>query len=740
MPTYAEIMEQDFGVLETAASELDAAGNGFEEIAGRYRDEVASLPGHEDLWVGESASAASVRFSVTEQEWDAATTEARALAGVIRDGKAELVRLRDALETVVADIRAERFSVSGEGRVLLNPDWANDTESDRLERERSAWQGVLDRAVEAVTQADESLHRALTRMTVETDGRQAGIFNGGAEDTTDEVLAGRAQELAARLAGGEELSARERAELIRLMELEASDPEFAREMLDGLGGEGFVNLSAQIAGQVAGGEGDTRRDFLTIQDHMRTLLATGTDVTTLGPGWSRTDGEQFYTRFMSELDEAGRAEYQVEGLTESDVRGYQLLASVMGSGEAEYPARLLHDLADHIRAAEDPAVGGDPDFWLQSGDDQGVDGLDEEDLEWFRADPMDAMLGIMGDQPSVATSYLDPGGGNDRLEYLIDERDWSQMTMQISPTTAVDLPSSHEGFGAALQAATTGVPAGERPTELHLTRGGERITELVFDKFAADDAALIADNGAFATLRPELATMTAAYMGDFQAQLTRMEINDAAEGLVTLGEPEEIAAFLSQLGRDQDAHGIVTGAQQAYTTLALDHAMTAELPPGMGLEETVSQAVAPGAQIAGIMSEARANAIFEEGIAGDQQHNDRVTMVQDWTGVVLDEAVGRVADRYPVAGPVIEWGVGELSDSIFATLERDNSEQAAQDAGESYTAGYEAAVDSAANAVTVAAGERYGSDSDAPRILRNTVRMTTQDNFGVQIAWKPPEG
>ncbi|ONK12695.1 hypothetical protein [Streptomyces sp. MP131-18] len=746
MPTYAEIIEQDFEILETAASELDAASDGFEDVAANYRSEVASLPGHEELWVGESAGAASFQFSATEQELDAAKAEARALAAVIRDGKAELVRLRGALEAVVADIRAEGFEVNGEGRVLLDPEWANDTEYERLTRDRGVRQGEVDRAVEAVGQADDSLHLALTQFMEANDGRRAGIFNGAAEDTADEVLAARAHELGGRLAAGEELSADERAELVRLLELEADDPEFARELLDGLGGAGFVDLAAQVGGQVVGGEGDTRRDFVALQDHMRTLLATGTDVPSLEPGsmehgqWARTEQGLLYGRFMAELDEAGRAEYRVDGLTGQDVRGYQLLTSLMSSGEADYSQRLLHDLADNIRAAEDPSMGGDPDFWLQGSDEAGVDGLDDTDLEWFTVDPMDTMLGIMGDQPPIATSYLDPSGGNGRLEYLIDERDWSHMNMFVTPTQAVDVPTGQDGFGAALQAATTGVPAGERPVELRLTSGGGAITEMVFDKFSANEAALIADGGQFQSLRPELARMTAAYMGDFQAQLSGLEILPEAEGRVELGDRDAVAAFLGQLGRDQEAHGIITGAQQAYTTLAVDSAMTIELPSDVGREEAVSQAVAPGAQMAGVMSEARANAVFEQGIAGDQEHNDRVGMIQDWTGVVLDQAVGAVSARYEVAGAVVEWGVGELSDAIFSTLERDNSDQAAEDARDGYMADYDSAMASASNAVTVAAGERYGEDSQMPRLFRNTVEMATRDNFGRMIDWQPPEG
>ncbi|WP_159029838.1 hypothetical protein [Streptomyces marincola] len=736
-------MEQEFAALEAAAVELDAAADGFENVATDYRRDVASVPGHEELWTGQSAQAASFQFSVTEQELDAAQAEARALARLLRDGKSELTRMRDQLKAVAEDARAAGYEVTGDGRVLMNPDWPNDTELERLNRVRAEWQAQLDRAVETVAQADESLHLALARFTAENDGRRAGIFNGAADDSTDEVLAARAQELSGKLVAGEELSAEERAELLRLLELEAHDPEFARELLDGIGGEGFVALAAQVAGQGVGGEGDDARDFVVLGDHLRTLLATGTDVPNLQGfeygQWARTEQGRFYEQFMNELNEAGRAEYEVTGLTDTDVRGYQLIASVMNSGEADFSARVLHDLADGIRAAEDPSLGGDPGIWSQGMDATGLDGLDDSDLEWFTVDPMDTMLGIMAQEPGTAASYLDPAGDNGRLEYLIDDREWSHMSAYLSPAQNIELPTGQDGFGAALQAATTGVPAGEPPRQLNLTERGDRIMELAYGKFSENGAALIADGGAFASLRPELARMTGAYMADFQAGLSGLHINDDSEGRIDLGDRSAVDAFLGQVGRNQEAHALLTGAQQAYTALTIDRALVLELPEDIGREELVGQAAASGAQFAGVLSEARANAVFDEGVAGDQAHNDRVAMVQEWTGLVLDEAVGAAAARYPVAGPVIEWGVGELSDSIFATLERDNSEQAASDAEEGYLADYDAAIASSAQAAEIAATARYGEDSAAVASMRNVAAMAVSEYFDLKIEWKHPE-
>ncbi|WP_326599667.1 DUF6571 family protein [Streptomyces sp. NBC_01803] len=745
VPTYQEIIEQNFAALDAAATELEAAAEEFGQTADTYRTRVASLPHHDELWVGDSAGAASFRFSQTEGELDAAKAEARSLAGVIRDGRSELLRLRGELEEVAAEIRAEGFGINGDGRVTLNPDWAHDTESDRLERERSAWQGRLDQAVEVVSRADDSLRLALLEVVEGQDGRRAGVFNGGAAASTEEVLADRAEELARRLADGEELSGAELSELNHLLELEADDPQFARSLLEGLGGDGFVSLSARTADQVIGGEGDTRQSFAGLQEHLATALAAGTDVPTLEPGsmeygqWAQTEEGLFYARFMDELHDAGSAGYAVDSLTQQDVRGYQLLTSLMNTENPDYSQRFLHDLADDIRAAEDPSLGGDEDIWRLRADDLAVDGLDADEQEWFTLDPMDAVLGVMGHQPDVATAYLDPEDGNGRLDYLLDERDWSQLNMPMG-TSMVSVPGDMTGLGAALQAATTGVPADQSPTitGLNPTEAGGRIVHEVVEKFSADEGTLIADDGKFATLRPELARMTAAYMGDFQMGISQLTIREESEGFTNLTDLA-LDDFLGQLGRDAEAHGIVTGAQQAYTALAVDIAINQPREDGISLDGLIESAVSPGAQMAGIMSDARAGAVYDAGIAGAEEYNSRLGTIQEWTGVVLDEAVGLAAERYPLAGPVIEWGVGELSDSIFETLQRDNSEQAAQDAGDTYDEGYQAAIGAAQHAVDLATEGHYAEDSDAPTQLKNAATRTVTAFFGTLIGWDAPE-
>ena len=740
MLSYADISDRNFRHLDTAADELEGAAEEFTNTKEDYAQHVTRHWDDGASWQGLSANSAALRFARTEEELAAAATQARSLAAVIREGVTELRRVQEELTALAESAREAGFRISGSGDVH---DALDRSHIPELQDTRHEWQARVNELIAQANEADYNLRSALTEIIRSGDGREGGIFNGSSFESENQILAARAAELAERLANGEELTRGQWEQLNRLLRFNSDNAEFSRDLLTDLGAEGLIELSARIAEQAAeDGDSALGRRFHTLNNGLAAALAMATRAPAQDyHEWARTPAGHFYAEFMEDLREAGRAEYGV-GLTDlDDVHGYQLLVGMMNAADGvadDFSARFLHDLADDVRAAEDPDQGGHPGLWRLSTDDMGVDGIDDADRAALAVDPLDGLLGIMSHQPGVAASYLDPGHHNDRLEYLLTKRDWDQLSISMG-TTAVNYPSGLDGLGAALQAATTGVPPDVGPSTrgIEVTGAGARVMHDVVETLSANNAALIADDGTFQALRPQLARMTAAYMGDFQLAVSNMELVPEAEGIVELDRQSTIA-FLGQLGRDQEAHGIITGAQQAYTTWAIERAFRQSLDEGLGWDVRVENAVGSGAQIAGIMSQARADAVYETQIAADEEYNDRLDTVQGWTGMVLDEIVGPVAERAGAAGPIIEWGVSELSDSIFSTMRQDNSEEAAQNAGDSYETGYQAAIDSAKAAVTLAAASEFSEDSQAMVDLRNAAARAVASHFGNAIGWETP--
>ncbi|MFF2373138.1 hypothetical protein ACFVUW_01970 [Streptomyces xiamenensis] len=751
MLSYREVAEQDFGALISAAESWERAAEGFGEAEADHRTRVHhATSGNAEVWSGLSADAATDRFAATERELAAAQEECRGIARLLRDGEAELARLRGRLMSLVEEARAAGFAVNAEGQVSVADRQPNDPETQRLDQVAAEWRLELDRAVSLVSAADMSLALELKDATTGLDLMGGGIFNGAAL-TDAQVPAGKqAADLALRLHEEGELSEQEWFELNQLMASHADDVAFHRMLLTELGADGLLALSAQVAGHLGdGGDEESRHRYAILEQRLANTVAVATRTPALDGGipygqWIHTEEGRFYESWMSDIKEMGTERYEVPGLTDQRVTGYQLLTTVLSSGEG-YPSRFLQDMADGIRAAEDPSQGGSRDIWRLRADSGAWDGLSGTELGRFALDPMNTILDVMAGNPEASAAYLDPDR-NDNLDYLLNDREWAHLSMEAATSVGyhqnvVETADSRWGMANALESATTGIPVGtESPTEnpaLHRTEEGARVMQHVVEAFATRDGALISDDGDWSVMRPQLGRMTAAYMGDFQDAISMgVRTMDPPQPSADFGR-SDLASFLSQLGRDPEAYGYITASQQAYTAMSVDYVLHTPTGPETTVTDRLNNAVWPGAIIAGLMADARITAVYEDGIAADEAFNENLDVWMEFSGLVLDEAVGKITDNLPVGGSFVEWGVEALKESIDGTLRRDSGEEAAEVADDLYEESYADAIASAERAVTVAANGEY--DEAVLQNLHNSVNRAVQSGFGMRIGWKPPE-
>ncbi|MFI9464003.1 hypothetical protein [Streptomyces xiamenensis] len=741
--------EQDFGALISAAESWERAAEGFGEAEADHRTRVHhATSGNAEVWSGLSADAATDRFAATERELAAAQEECRGIARLLRDGEAELARLRGRLMSLVEEARAAGFAVNAEGQVSVADRQPNDPETQRLDQVAAEWRLELDRAVSLVSAADMSLALELKDATTGLDLMGGGIFNGAAL-TDAQVPAGKqAADLALRLHEEGELSEQEWFELNQLMASHVDGPAFNRMLLTELGADGLLALSAQVAGHLGdGGDEESRHRYEILEQRLANTVAVATRTPALDGGipygqWIHTEEGRFYESWMSDIKEMGTERYEVPGLTDQRVTGYQLLTTVLSSGEG-YPSRFLQDMADGIRAAEDPSQGGSRDIWRLRADSGAWDGLSGTELGRFALDPMNTILDVMAGNPEASAAYLDPDR-NDNLDYLLNDREWAHLSMEAATSVGyhqnvVETADSRWGMANALESATTGIPVGtETPTDAALSRTeeGARVMRHVVDAFAAGDGALISDDGDWSFMRPQLGGMTAVYMGDFQYAISEglefMSLQDPSAEL--RGIP--VDKFLAQLGRDEEAYDIVTLAQQTYTAVLVDWAFN-DPESSVSLEQRLEDLVAPGALIAGVMSAAHADAGYEASVAGDEEFNQRLDVSVQIAEMLLDEVLAKATENLPAGGTFIEWGVHELTAAVADQMQRDNSDAAAEESDLAYREWRREAIDAAAAAVYVAAGDDYNEATK--RDLANAVRNSVRDHYVSDLGWPRKE-
>ncbi|UNO40500.1 DUF6571 family protein [Streptomyces sp. MST-110588] len=222
-----------------------------------------------------------------------------------------------------------------------------------------------------------------------------------------------------------------------------------------------------------------------------------------------------------------------------------------------YSPQFLHDMADDIRAAEDRSKGGNPDVWDLDGDFSG------KHDDWFANDPLDGVLNLMSRNPGAATAYLDPDSDpnpldgkpekNDRLDYLLNKRDWKVVDtvawhgdLQYAGPDIEDR-DNRAGLGRALQAAATGIAADntERHAYVPHTAAHDRIFDYAFEYAAKKE------NDFPPALREPMAGVLANYGDKVHRSTSSLDITD---------DPlpqKKLLEVMKQVSRDKNAYGIL---------------------------------------------------------------------------------------------------------------------------------------------------------------------------------------
>ncbi|MEU6534963.1 hypothetical protein [Streptomyces sp. NPDC047000] len=610
MLTYHEVMTARLTALTTAAERWDGMAAEFAKQETAYRRDVHGVstgPG----WTGLSATAAHARFDATLKEYGYAQTEAKAIASLLRDAHAQFTGLRGRVEAARTDAVAAGMRVSERGAVSLGEGRGQDWDEGEGHEAVARWQERLDRAVRDVADADDGVRIALTAAVVDSDVLVGGRgFNGRALGDVEKYEAAETEGLLGRVSRGCHLSHRELAELRRLFRDNEDDGTFSRTLLDDLGASGTIRLTNEL-NDVIHGSGGTGGDYASVERGLADTLATAT----------RDTGSAWYRHWRAQMRKAGIAHFatQAQGAYLDKAVGYQSLVTLMEKGHGYSPA-MLGDLTDDMIRAERE----NPGVWRLKGDYSGKRG------GWFANDPVDGMLGIMSHDPAGAAHYLNSG---DHLRYLMKDRDWNvALHTQEGPKVATYTPGpdgdDRTGFGAALQAAATGIDPADRHGH-YVAHTPEN--DAVFKnslKYLADS-----EDEFPPSLRKPVAAMLVNHGGAVHAGMSEVAISESPL------DQHELFEVAKQVSKDKDAYGTLNGG--------LNQAMVAGIH---GDHSHSTESLVRAGRTVGFLEEARIQA------QGDPKTAEFTTKP------IFDKAIGYI----PVVGGDVQEGFDYVTDQWLA--------------------------------------------------------------------------
>ncbi|WP_165914614.1 hypothetical protein [Streptomyces sp. AcE210] len=153
------------------------------------------------------------------------------------------------------------------------------------------------------------------------------------------------------------------------------------------------------------------------------------------------------------------------------------------------------------------------------------------------------------------------------------------------------------------------------------------------------------------------------------------------------------------MGRDPHAYSAITAAQQAYTADVVNGVVNDPTTSTTSMDGRVRDAVAPGAAIAGIMSDSRADAICQYHAASDADFNEAAADKAKWVNRILGMGVDKATEHVPILGAPIGWASEDIQESVMKSIEQDTTTEAEHKAGGEYAHGRSEAIRSAQDAV-----------------------------------------
>ncbi|MEE1737673.1 hypothetical protein PUR49_14360 [Streptomyces sp. BE147] len=673
-------------------------------------------------WEGVNAGVTKSFITKTATEFEDAAAQARGIRSLLADAhtsfkfaKDELIRLRD------DEAPATGVVVSATGKVSPRYDLETDTAArhdpdypEALHRQKTAvtsLQKKIDRIVEDCSDADESL-----KLALEANVKDEHNFSSPKYTSLDAEQVDRAAALL-KQATGEGGTARNVEALRKLEEViddNRDDPEFATGFYRKLGAEGTLEAYTRMSldSTSLGPAGQDRAAMVrNIQSDMGSMLGLAT---------TPSVPNHLDATWTTQLMKAGRKEIDVSSFAgNAKVYGYQALGSLLREGT--YDKQFLTSVGRDMIAMDKK----NPQIWSGSlpYDQKMSLNLGSEGGRGFN--PITGLMEALSNNPGASSELFNENMRDDTdkdgivtladketegkkaqsvVDYMLDKKptaDWYDTAVGGESTPG------QTAIGSALEAAVTGrVPGDDDAPPVRHTKDMSQVMEKVVEKIGTNPELVSAKAGdppgPLSALAPRFGAMAAEYMPDLQATA-----ENAAGQIKPFGVPAEfdkalMARFLGSVGQDPQAYGAISHAQQAYTTaLVSDAFQHPEKHADMG--EAVRNAVHPGGEIAGMMTEARTHAIHELKTHEQSEYSKGVEDNAKWTNRVIDLVGGKYIEMVPVGGDVLTWIQEDIADSVVESAELDSLDEAGLESGAEHATGERSAKAAAANAVVTGA-------------------------------------
>ncbi|MGW4034228.1 hypothetical protein ACWEFL_33870 [Streptomyces sp. NPDC004838] len=686
-----------FSLLDTAITDWSKMVTNLEDLEKGAREGLRGQANKAN-WAGMNATVSREFIGRTAGEFADAQTQATSIRNILRDTRDELNdwhrKLNEAIDRgqgknlTVVSTRGGGFTVT----MIVHPDRVAKGGSvpDHTPEDTTALRDEIQGILDGATVSDTSAAQILKALVDQSD---YGFSGAKYSDRDAGAAALREGDRLAALAGKkpEDLTVEEFDALNAGLKKYSGDELFAERFAERLGPKGTLEFWAGINEPGRNWEVGSKRvdQFDDLQKHLSLTLANATQ-----------SDSQAMTDWKRDMTSLGAQPVHKN----SPTMGFQVMSNLMRWGD--FDDQFLNSYGrELIKTEKKMSDNGShmPIGWQRMGMDPYLNrtGTDSG------SDPMVGFMKALSNSPDAATEFFndtfvtkdedhdfkrEDGNGKNvkaglsNFDYLFEERDWPK----DSDAKGDESISGRNYMGLALEAATTGHPAGELPT-IDTPPHNEEQAKLMENIVASisDDPKRLTDHGYMADSMGQIA---AEYMPDINRGLHPGEVREDALFPVVgssakLGE-NEITRFLYTVSQNPEGYAAINVGQHSYTTALMEYHFAnpdAYLDdPGHSEKENLKKTIEDISRVAGevdgTIGAGRAYANELDGGAKDKEFNDALNSSSTWIGSGIGIGIGLATAPFIGPGGIVAGGLaGTAVNEILGAITEGSMKDSADD-------------------------------------------------------------
>ncbi|MFB8030452.1 hypothetical protein ACFQ6U_16265 [Streptomyces sp. NPDC056465] len=688
----------NFAMLDTAVSDWELLVRHLAELEKQAEEGLHKAARTAD-WTGMNAQVTKEFVGKSAGEFKDAHTQANTIHKILGDTRDELRQHKKDLEAAISRGQKKNLTVTSTGgggftvTMNIHPDRAakgtsvpEHSESD-VTALRDEVQGILKKASES----DDSASKVLIAIA---DQAKTGFSDANYKDRDSAAEAVQAAEDLAKIAAKnpKDLTPAEFDKINDGLAKYKDDPLFAERFATQLGPQKTLELWQGINDPAVNPNvGRERLDKLDdLQRNLGLTLATAT----------QSDSADM-TSWKGNMIKLGDQPIGREG---GGPMGFQVMSNLMRTGD--YDDQFLKSYGTKLMETERKLTGNGEHAnlaWQHMGMDPWLNRIGDDSGD----DPLTGYLKGLSNSPDAATDFFneeyvskddspferdtDGNGKNGKVplsnfQYLFEEREWPQETNLKGD----DDITGRNNLALALEAATTGHPAGELPTAdtpAH-NEGQTKLFESIVSSVADDNGRLTGHN----YMTDSIGQITSEYLPDINRAMTddydeeTNKLFPVAGSSATLNH-RDVNALLLTVGQNAEGYAAVEVANKEYMANLMDYHLNPDLPAdkvySKDLEFTVNQVAMGSGEVSGTLAIGRQEAVAGEAEAADKKYEQSVAQWKNAIsgGIGTGIGVGTSFIATPVGGAVAGGLAGTASSMVLEALFQDAEGKAKDDAG-----------------------------------------------------------